>query len=64
VLGFEGDSVVFCHFIAINMVVGAATGAEELIVFRPDNGSVTRVGTGGGRLECIALGLEADTHVH
>ena len=63
VLGFESDAVVFCHFIAINVVVGAATGAEELIVFRPDNASVTPIRTDGCRLDCTALGLEARTHV-
>ena len=64
VLGFEMDSVVFCHFIAINVVVGAAMGAEELIVFRPDNGSVTDVAADAGQLELIALGLEANTQVN
>ena len=64
VLGFETDSVVFCHFVAINVVVGAATGAEELIVFRPDNGSTTEIGSDGGRPELIALGVEARSHVN
>lgn len=64
VLGFETDTVVFCHFIAINVVVGAATGAEELIVFRPDNGSVTDVLTDAGKLELVALGIEANTRVN
>ena len=64
VLGFETDAVVFCHFIAINVVVGAATGAEELIVFRPDNGSVTEIWTNEGELELIALGREAESEVN
>ena len=64
VLGFERDAVVFCHFIATNVVVGAATGAEELIVFRPDNASVTVVGEHAGQLELIALGEEANTQVN
>ena len=64
VLGFETDAVVFCHFIAINVVVGAATGAEELVVFRPDNGSVTDIGTNWNVLETIALGRQADTGVN
>ncbi|MDE0659244.1 MAG: phosphoglycerate mutase family protein [Gammaproteobacteria bacterium] len=63
VLGFETDTVVVCHFIAINVVVGAATGAEELIVFRPDNASVADIGTDSGTLELIALGDESDTRV-
>ena len=63
-LGFETDAVVFCHFIAINVVVGAATGAEELIVFAPGNASLTEVGTDRGKLSLIALGREADTSVN
>ena len=64
VMGFETDVVVFCHFIAINVVVGAATGAEELIVFRPDNGSVTEVQASGGKLGSTSLGVEATTRVN
>ena len=64
VLGFETDAVVFCHFIAINVVVGAATGAEGLIVFRPDNGSVTDVGSNARNFESINLGTKADTRVN
>ena len=64
VLGFETDTVVFCHFIAINVVVGAATGAEELIVFRPDNGSVTEVAATGGKFDSTVLGVGAVTRVN
>ena len=64
VLGFETDVVVFCHFIAINVVVGAATGAEELIVFRPDNGSVTVFTTDGTVLKLTTLGRRDDTTVN
>ena len=64
VLGFETNAVVFCHFIAINVVVGAATGAEELIVFRPDNASMTGIGTDSHNLELIAVGTEANTRVN
>lgn len=64
VLGFETDTVVFCHFIAINVVVGAATGADELIVFRPDNASVTIILTDRGQLELIRLGKDVPTEVH
>ena len=64
VLGFETDAVVFCHFIAINVVVGAATRTKELIVFRPDNASVTEVRTESGGLKSTALGTEANTRVN
>jgi len=64
VLGLETAAVVFCHFIAINVVVGAATGAEELIVFRSDNASVTEVQTAEGKLRITVLGAEATTRVN
>ena len=58
------DCVVFCHFIAINVIVGAATGADAMITFRPDNGSVTRIGVDDGRLRLLELGAEASTQVN
>ncbi len=61
---YAEDCVVFCHFVAINVIVGAATGTDELITFRPDNGSVTTIGTDGGRLRLIELGREADTRIN
>ena len=61
---FDTDVVVFCHFIVINVVVGAAMGADALITFRPANGSVTRISTDGGRLSVIELGTEADSRVN
>ena len=64
VLGYERDAIVFCHFIAINVVVGAGMGAEELILFKPDNASVTDIGTDGGQLELIKIGRETTTRVN
>lgn len=64
VLAFERDVVVFCHFIVINVVVGAALGADALIVFHPDNGSVTRIGTDGGELALLSQGREGRTRVN
>ena len=64
VLGFDTDAVVFCHFVAINVIVGAARGAQELITFRPDNGSVTRIATDGGQLSLTELGTQATTDVN
>ena len=63
-LGFDTDAVVFCHFVAINVIVGAARGTQDMITFRPDNGSVTRVGTDGGQLSLMELGTEATTTVN
>ncbi len=62
-LEMREDSVVFCHFIAINVAVGAATADDRLVCFRPDNGSVTRIANNDGRLRIIELGRESDTVV-
>ena len=61
---YTEDCVVFCHFIAINVIVGTATGSDEMITFRPDNGSVTRILADSGSLRVIELGREADTRVN
>lgn len=58
------DTVVFSHFIAINVAVGAATGDDRLVVFRPANGSVTILEGDAGTLRLVALGTEADTKVN
>lgn len=58
------DCVVFCHFIAINVIVGAAMGVDEMITFRPDNGSVTRILADSGTLRLIELGREANTRIN
>lgn len=64
VLGFDADTIAFCHFIAINVVVGASMDDDRLIVFRPDNGSITRFDTDSGKLALLELGAEASTTVN
>lgn len=59
-LAAEADTVVFSHFVAINVAVGAATGDDRVISFRPDNGSVTVLDNAGGRLRLVERGAEAD----
>ena len=64
VRSLEGDAVVVSHFIAINAVVGAATGDDRIISFAPDNCSVTEVKVENGTLEVIELGGTGRTHVN
>jgi broad specificity phosphatase PhoE len=54
----RGDSAVFSHFIAINVIVGAATGAEETMVFRPGHASITELALDDGLLRVVSLGAE------
>lgn len=54
-----GDSVIFSHFVAINVIAGAATGDDRVVVFSPDNCSVTVFETAGKTLRLIEKGQEA-----
>lgn len=56
-----GDVVVVSHFIVINMIVGAATGDDRVIVFQPDHGSVTVLDAAEGKLSLVELGRQAAT---
>jgi broad specificity phosphatase PhoE len=57
------DSVVFTHFIAINVAVGAALSREDVVCFWPDHASITCVETGNGNLRLIDLGRQANTTI-
>jgi broad specificity phosphatase PhoE len=59
----QEDSVVFSHFIAINVAVGAALARDDVVCFWPDHASVTCVETANGRLRLVDLGRQADTAV-
>lgn len=55
------DTVVFSHFIAINTVIGAGCGRDELVLHSLDNCSVTVVEVTDGDITLIEAGQEADT---
>ncbi len=56
------DTVVFSHFIAINVVIGAATSDDRMVVASLDNCSVTTVTSDGrGGFTIVEMGNEADT---
>ena len=55
------DSVVFSHFVAINGVIGAAIGDDQLVVRSLDNCSVTVIDVLDGALQLVEGGHEADT---
>lgn len=58
------DSVIFSHFIAINVAVGEATGDDRVVCFGPDNGSITIVESDGRSLSIVQLGDQAETRVN
>ena len=64
VAGLERDCVVFCHFIAINVAVGAAQQDDRLVIFHPDNASVTTFSNEGGKLRLLELGRQSTTKIN
>jgi broad specificity phosphatase PhoE len=58
------DTVVFTHFIAINVAAGAAERDDRVILFRPDNCSVTILDVDHGVLRLVERGREAETKVN
>lgn len=62
-LAMEHDCVIYTHYIAINVGVGAATRCEDVLCFRPDHASVTILDVTNGRLQLVERGREAATSV-
>ena len=62
-LAAHEDAVVYTHFLAINVAVGAALGRDDVLCFRPDHASMTCIDTTGGALRVVELGREAHTGV-
>jgi broad specificity phosphatase PhoE len=56
-------TVIYTHFIAINVIVGAARGSDAVVCFRPDHASVTIVDTDSDTPRLVELGREAVTTV-
>jgi broad specificity phosphatase PhoE len=55
-----GDAVIFSHYIAINVILGAAQNSEKVIVFRPGHASITQVEVTPDAVRVIKLGREAE----
>lgn len=53
------DTVVFSHYVALNVAYGAAVGDDRVTAFSPDNCSITIFETDGSRLSLIERGSEA-----
>lgn len=62
-VALDTDTVVVTHFIAINVVVGAATDDDRVVCEHLDNCSVTVVDVDGGALRLVQAGDKAITEV-
>lgn len=56
----EQDTVIFSHFVAINVAAGAALDDDRVVVFSPDNCSVTVFDVAGDALSLVDKGHEAE----
>jgi broad specificity phosphatase PhoE len=57
------DAVLVTHFIAINAVIGAATGDDRVLIERLANGSITTIESDGGVLTLVAAGMHGSSEV-
>ncbi len=62
-LAVRQDSVIFSHFIAINVAIGAAMGSERILVSQPDHCSCTELEVAGGVLRLRAEGRQLETRI-
>lgn len=62
--GLQSDTAIFSHYVAINVAVGVANDDDRVLIFRPDNGSVTTFETDGTSLRLVELGGQAQTRVN
>ena len=62
-LARRAGAAVFSHFVAINAVVSAVSGSDQVILFRPDHTSCTTLEVGPEGLEIVERGAEAATSV-
>ena len=60
---FDKDTIVYTHYIAINVVVAAARCVDDVVCFRPDHASITTVECSGRALKVLELGRQAETTV-
>lgn len=59
----EKDSVIFSHYIAINVAIGHCQKNDAVICYRPDNTSI-HVFENRPQLQIISLGKQADTKIN
>lgn len=57
------DAVFVTHFVVINAIISAIEGSDDVVVFRPNHCSITRIRLSGGAMSIIEKGQEAVTVV-
>jgi broad specificity phosphatase PhoE len=60
----DTDTAIFSHYVAINAAVGIATNSDQVLIFQPDNASITIFETDGKQLKLVTRGDQASTKVN
>ncbi len=58
-LALREDTVIFSHYVAINVAAGAAIGDDRVVCVSPENCSVWVFENAGGKLTLLERGAEA-----
>ena len=57
------DAVFVTHFVVINAIIGAIEESDDVVVFRPNHCSITKIQLSGDTMSLIEKGQVADTVV-
>ena len=63
-LSFSNNTIIFSHFMVINIVVSTLKEDPRIVSFYPDNCSITELESDKGKLNLISTGNELQTHVN
>ena len=68
VLSLQSDSVIFSHYIAINVLIGHCNQDDRVISYHPDNCSIHQFEVcqteNGSELSIVELGTQASTRIN
>ena len=60
----KSNSIIFSHFMVINVVVGYVKNHPMLLSMYPDNGSLTKIKVSNGKISLIKIGDEKNTKIN
>jgi len=60
----KSNSIIFSHFMVINVVVGYIKNHPILLSMYPDNGSLTKIKVSNGKISLIKIGDEKNTKIN
>lgn len=63
-LTLQRPTVIFTHFLVINTVLAHIRGADQTLLFWPDNGSFHQFGIDGDTFRVASLGREMATRIN